>query len=933
MKNILQHTLFFLFCLVSQCLQAWPYTFQALTSKEGLSGLLVNAFCRDSLGYVYIGTDRSLDVFDGVRLWSYPLKGQDENRKRVNAIAELAGRDIWVGSASGLWHLNRSKDVLEQVMPETFNAPVNALHRCGSTLYIGSDRGLYIYHNGTFDHVLLDKDSFAPANSVTAICEGEDSLLWIGTNDGLYAYSKPTRKVLTAHHRTLTEGHQCHFRSLIRLGKTLYIGTMEHGLIEFDIPTSTFSESYDVGCNVVSALATDSDGLLYVGTDGGGVSLIDVQRRRVVQHYLHQANVEGSIRSNSVYSLMVDRDGLLWIGYYQAGLDYSLYQHALFHIYSCPQAGFSTQGRAVRSLCIQGSQKLIGLRDGLFFIDELSGRYRYFDSRQMRSDMVFCIVPEGPDYLVGTYGGGMYRFRTSDLTLHDFEAAESLPFRSGHIFCMRHDVQEQLWIGTSQGLYCYSQGQRVAHYTAANSKLPSDQVYEIFFDSTGKGWICTETGMCLWDASAGRLRTDLFPQGFIHDQKIRVVYEDQAHILHFYPDRGVGCTSDLTMNSFQRFMPDTPLEGIECKSVVEDDEHKLWITTSNGLYSLDPQGNFRPYSFVDGLPGQVFTLCPSLIDEEGRLWMGNNEGLLYARLSELQADTFCQERALVTDMLVDGRRLPALSAQLAAAAPLLELEAAHHNVTFCLSDLSFTAQSSMNFEYMLEGVDEDYVPLSGRTEVSYYNLKAGSHTFRVRCAGQPSTESVIRFQIASSYLPWLLLLPLVVMVSMAVWLRRRQVRRPLFSEVATLADLMNNDKKAEEEATKPAAEEKYRNISYSEEECRQLNSRLEKLMRREKPYLNSELKLAELASMLQVSTHLLSYLFNQHLKCSYYDYVNLRRIDEFKQTVQSGESERFTLDAMATRCGFSSRASFFRSFKKISGITPNEYIKQIKAQG
>ena len=42
---------------------------------------------------------------------------------------------------------------------------------------------------------------------------------------------------------------------------------------------------------------------------------------------------------------------------------------------------------------------------------------------------------------------------------------------------------------------------------------------------------------------------------------------------------------------------------------------------------------------------------------------------------------------------------------------------------------------------------------------------------------------------------------------------------------------------------------------------------------------------------------------------------------------------RYTLEALSEHCGFSSRASFFRSFKKVTGITPNEYIKNIKMSG
>ena len=82
--------------------------------------------------------------------------------------------------------------------------------------------------------------------------------------------------------------------------------------------------------------------------------------------------------------------------------------------------------------------------------------------------------------------------------------------------------------------------------------------------------------------------------------------------------------------------------------------------------------------------------------------------------------------------------------------------------------------------------------------------------------------------------------------------------------------------------------------------------------------------------MSNISSYNMSYLFSQYMQVSYYDYVNEYRINAFKQMVKAGGTERYTLEAMAEKCGFSSRTSFFRSFKKVTGETPNEYIKRLK---
>ena len=57
--------------------------------------------------------------------------------------------------------------------------------------------------------------------------------------------------------------------------------------------------------------------------------------------------------------------------------------------------------------------------------------------------------------------------------------------------------------------------------------------------------------------------------------------------------------------------------------------------------------------------------------------------------------------------------------------------------------------------------------------------------------------------------------------------------------------------------------------------------------------------------------------------------LNDYRIEEFKRLVDKDEYSKYTLTALAELCGFSSRTSFFRYFKKVIGITPNEYIRSI----
>ena len=76
--------------------------------------------------------------------------------------------------------------------------------------------------------------------------------------------------------------------------------------------------------------------------------------------------------------------------------------------------------------------------------------------------------------------------------------------------------------------------------------------------------------------------------------------------------------------------------------------------------------------------------------------------------------------------------------------------------------------------------------------------------------------------------------------------------------------------------------------------------------------------MGDLASALDTSSHSLSYLLNQYLNQSYYDFINEYRVTQFKKMVVDSQYSRYTLTALAELCGFSSRASFSVHSKRVA---------------
>ncbi len=109
----------------------------------------------------------------------------------------------------------------------------------------------------------------------------------------------------------------------------------------------------------------------------------------------------------------------------------------------------------------------------------------------------------------------------------------------------------------------------------------------------------------------------------------------------------------------------------------------------------------------------------------------------------------------------------------------------------------------------------------------------------------------------------------------------------------------------------------------------ELALRIQTLMDQDRLYLQPELSLHELAQHLQTSAVLLSATINQIFGQNFNDYVNSLRIEEFVKNYQKDPNRKYTLLSLAFDSGFNSKSTFNRAFKKIKGITPQEFLKSI----
>jgi len=123
--------------------------------------------------------------------------------------------------------------------------------------------------------------------------------------------------------------------------------------------------------------------------------------------------------------------------------------------------------------------------------------------------------------------------------------------------------------------------------------------------------------------------------------------------------------------------------------------------------------------------------------------------------------------------------------------------------------------------------------------------------------------------------------------------------------------------------------QKYQNKKIQEGEAAALTRKLNDVLNTQEAYKNPDLKLADLARLLDVSSHQLSQLLNDNLNKNFSHYLNEFRIRKACELITSDADLK--IEAVGYEVGYSSKSTFFAAFRKITGTTPSLYKSTLTA--
>ena len=333
---------------------------------------------------------------------------------------------------------------------------------------------------------------------------------------------------------------------------------------------------------------------------------------------------------------------------------------------------------------------------------------------------VTSILPDNAGNLwVGTFGGGLnYLAAGSDKFVH-YRSDKSNPhsLNNDRVLAIHTLVDGTLAVGTVAGLNLLDpvsmKFERIEHEVDNIHSLSAPMAWAFHQDGVGQLWIGTQGGgLNKW------------------------AKEDMASLT----------------NKFERFDRFNGLPSSHIYAILEDDDRRLWLSSTAGITRFDPQHSdaIRHFARNQGLKDSEFNFGAAFKDSKGMMYFGGNSGFVRFDPSEIIDNDVIPPLALT--------RIKKLNEQVWFDVPYqqlndLELNYRDYLVSFEFSALDYHAPNLNQYRYKLEGLDQDWIELEHRRIATFTNLPAGEYVLKVQASNSQGLWNAKGFELPIKMLP------------------------------------------------------------------------------------------------------------------------------------------------------------------------------------
>lgn len=717
--------------------------FRHLSVSDGLSQSTVRAIEGDRLGNIWFGTGNGLNMYDGYGFTVYYKDASDSSSLADNSIFSLelsSSGKLWIGTSTGLSCRDFNSGKFINYYIPGGDRQVLDIYESFGVLYIASDAGILCFdeESGSFGTI----GALDGLKNIRCINSSDAGLL-IATNNGLYVYNKGENVSLVE----VPSFKGLDVSSITPVSTGYWVGTHGSGLFrtDSDFNIIRFFSSHGrnhITSDYIRTMNLDAYGRLWVGTYDGLAVYDDLSG--TFSEYTHNKSPH-SLSHNSVWSIYTDSQRGIWIGTYYGGVNWWNKQADKFRLVNL---GNSEDGNAYGYInCLTAGLSSIWAGtndDGLFRYDLKTCSLTRFYSGNVKtsasamSDNIKCILeePDG-DLYVGTHLGGLVKLNPRTKTASVYGLNNISPVYNG-CYSILDNNDGTLLIGSTYGLFLFDKisGTFRQHESVkSNEKLAACLVSKLLRCNDGTILVGTDSGLY------GILNSGQGVKDF-SDKDLRIA---GACVYDLMQDSSgavwVGTNIGLFKSEGEELKLYTTADGLSNDyvfGILEDEFRSLWISTGNGLCSLDKaRKSFKKYDLSGGLHQKEFSQGARCKSFDGTFAFGGLNGMTMFKPLDIFDNPWVPQPYVYDISVLYNQLKPrgnvSIRRKNTGAVSSAEISVRNNIFTIKFTVSNPLSEGHNSFAYRLEGFDENWFETSSR-EVTYSNIRPGKYEFHIKAA-------------------------------------------------------------------------------------------------------------------------------------------------------------------------------------------------------
>lgn len=722
---------------------------------------------------MWIGTSQGLSRFDGYSFVNFLPNPDDSTAIQghlIRVIKEDSKGNLLIGTETGGLNIfDKEKEVFLKPLQEVQGfqyreVSVNdVLEDENGTLWLATDFNLLLFDklNNLIPLPISNTGPTLEGRFIRELKFDNHHQLWIGTNDGLFIYSL-LNKQLEYFELPFGENDNNEIWDIyLDDDGDIWVGTYSSGVFIIN-PQNRNYQRIELKpalprTETVKAISKGVFGEYWIGTRGG---LFRYSKTRGVSGFFRQSLQEPrSLSNNSVLSITHDAKGETWIGT-RGGLNLLARSKQVFHNFTAlPGNNQYLNSSNVYAFWIDKYNHIwIGTEDGgINIYDPERKKYEYMTTDRstphpISQNCIKAFLDDKQGNLwVGTYLGGIdvIDLKTRSVTNYQYDAGSAGSLSDNRVWDLCLDHRNQIWVATSRGVDRYDEATgKFIHYPQLNG---NEQI----------NWIRTDSKENLWMGGLDEIiifnpNENTVTRFFEHS---RGMYEDSNNQIWITTtDRGIALYSEST-GPLKYYTEENGLANNQTLCILEDDNHRFWISTSNGLSKFDPVHEvFQNFTSKDGLGNNQFWYNAAYKTASGNLLFGTVSGFNMFNPNEI-VDVDADVPLVFTDLKIFNRSVPiGDSKNDVLHKSISETKHIVLNYQQDVFTLEFAALNYVNsqnnlYSYKLEGFNRDWIGPSKDRIAPFTNLNPGDYTLRIKRVFRGNQQESKELQMAITILP------------------------------------------------------------------------------------------------------------------------------------------------------------------------------------